>query len=300
MESELFTQTTLQVPSAHQGWNLDVWKFMPRGKSELLPVIIMAHGLSANKSMGLRDYASAFAASGYACLVFDYRRWGASGGSPRHVALVKEQLEDYRTMIKYARHQPEFDPQRVIVWGTSFSGGHAITLASEPSLNLYAAIAQCPYTGVTPISGIHLSLTWLETMGCALYDMTKQLLGLSPSYIPAMGAPGTVGAMTTPGCLDGMKYLVKDEASHYPNEISASSIFQIFSYKPLENASKIECPLILIAPEEDNLCSMDGALKVVQDSKNGELVKLQKGKSECTWRCIIHLIDIPVSYSYPL
>lgn len=43
-------------------------------------------------------------------------------GLPRDVIVVKNQLEDYRTVIKYARQQPEFDSQRVIVWGSSFSG----------------------------------------------------------------------------------------------------------------------------------------------------------------------------------
>lgn len=43
-------------------------------------------------------------------------------GLPRHVVYVSEQLEDYRTVIKFCRQQPEFDPQRVILWGTSFAG----------------------------------------------------------------------------------------------------------------------------------------------------------------------------------
>jgi len=94
--------------------------------------------------MSLSNYAEAFTALGYACLVFDYRRWGASGqlsiqsrgssfckinhysldGTPRQIIQVKEQLEDYRTVISYARQQPEFDPQQVILWGSSFSGTH--------------------------------------------------------------------------------------------------------------------------------------------------------------------------------
>ena len=45
-----------------------------------------------------------------------------SDGTPRHVLLVKEQLEDYRTVIEYVRAQPEFDAKRVILWGSSFSG----------------------------------------------------------------------------------------------------------------------------------------------------------------------------------
>jgi hypothetical protein len=45
-------------------------------------------------------------------------------GTPRNVVNIKEQLEDYRTVIKYARQQPELDAQRVIVFGTSFSGNN--------------------------------------------------------------------------------------------------------------------------------------------------------------------------------
>ena len=38
-----------------------------------------AHGISANKRMGLAPYAEIFASLGYAAIVFDYRRWGLSG-----------------------------------------------------------------------------------------------------------------------------------------------------------------------------------------------------------------------------
>ena len=55
-------------------------------------------------------------------------------GLPRHVVYVSEQLEDYRTVIKFCRQQPEFDPQRVILWGTSFAGGHVAALAAEVRL----------------------------------------------------------------------------------------------------------------------------------------------------------------------
>ncbi len=97
--------------------------------------------------MGLEEYAGEFAALGYGVVVFDYRRWGTSGkpharlsvqpsilgqsmlslvqfadGTPRHVVYVSEQLEDYRTVVKFCRQQPEFDPQRVILWGSSFAG----------------------------------------------------------------------------------------------------------------------------------------------------------------------------------
>lgn len=53
-----------------------------------------------------------------------------SDGTPRNILSVTEQLEDYGTVVKYARQQAELDPQRVILWGTSFSG---MVLGSERS-----------------------------------------------------------------------------------------------------------------------------------------------------------------------
>lgn len=48
-----------------------------------------------------------------------------SDGSPRNALFVSEQLDDYRTVIKYCRQQNGiFDPQRVILWGFSFSGDY--------------------------------------------------------------------------------------------------------------------------------------------------------------------------------
>ena len=116
--------------------------------------------------MSIEGFAEGFSSAGYACLMFDYRRWGASGkflrlaylfggtdfspdGTPRNVIVVKEQLEDYRTVLRYARQQSELDGKRLILWGSSFSGaaipgnfilsgnstsdtgGHVTTLAAE-------------------------------------------------------------------------------------------------------------------------------------------------------------------------
>lgn len=56
------------------------------------PAVVMAHGLAATKDCGLDTYARRFAKSGMHVLVFDYRGWGESGGGPRDVVLVHNQL----------------------------------------------------------------------------------------------------------------------------------------------------------------------------------------------------------------
>ncbi|KAJ6577969.1 alpha/beta-hydrolase [Mycena capillaripes] len=272
----LFEKSAVKIASSCPGWNLDAWQYLPADerRSKPLPIIVMAHGFGADKTMGLAYYAEAFATAGYACMVFDYRRWGASDGTPRHVLVVKDQLDDYRTVIKYVRQQPEFDAQRLIVWGSSFSGAHTITLSAEGTVNAAAAMAQCPYTGVSP--PFPLDMTYLKIAASAVLDMVKQTLGLTPVYIPVVSEPGTVGALTTEGTKAGMLTICSKD-KEYRNEISASSLLQIPSYQPRTKAGLINCPLLIVLPTEDNLCLPEGAVQISKATDRCELVSIPCG-----------------------
>lgn len=82
-----FHRDTVKIPSRTPGWNIDAWRYLPadaphdpeKAARRRTPVVVLAHGLSGNKTMALDPYAAAFARAGYAAVVFDYRRWGASG-----------------------------------------------------------------------------------------------------------------------------------------------------------------------------------------------------------------------------
>lgn len=81
-----YRRDTVKIPSRTPGWNIDAWCYLPTGSVSYgkktvprRPVIVLAHGLSGNKTMGLDAYGATFACAGYAAVAFDYRRWGASG-----------------------------------------------------------------------------------------------------------------------------------------------------------------------------------------------------------------------------
>ncbi|KAI0076202.1 hypothetical protein K474DRAFT_1663328 [Panus rudis PR-1116 ss-1] len=198
-------------------------------------------------------------------------------GKPRHSVYVTEQLEDYRTVIKFCRQQAEFDPHRVILWGSSLSGGHVVSLASEKHLNICAGVAQCPYLGV--IAKSPLTLSAIKTLGWAVLDILKQAIGLSPIFIPAVAENGTVGVLTSPGTFEGAYALVENDGD-YPNEISASSIFELPFYKPNVSAKDIACPLLVVALEHDNICSIDGAREVAAACDKVKLKVLDGGHFE--------------------
>jgi pimeloyl-ACP methyl ester carboxylesterase len=107
------------------------------------PVIIMAHGFSGVKEQGLDPIADRFSASGFAVVVFDFRCFGASGGEPRGQLFPHDMVEDYRNAITWACQQPQVNPERVGLWGTSFSGGLA-THAATVDKRVRAVVAQVP------------------------------------------------------------------------------------------------------------------------------------------------------------
>ena len=114
-----------------EGTILRGWLYLPDGAGERVPGVVMAHGLSAVKEMYLDAFAEVFAAAGLAVLVFDNRNFGASDGEPRQEIDPWAQVRDYRHAITWMRQVPDVDPDRIGVWGSSYSGGHVIVLAAS-------------------------------------------------------------------------------------------------------------------------------------------------------------------------
>ncbi len=116
-----------------------------------LPTILMAHGWGGNAN-GLRRDAVEFAQAGYLVVSFDYRGWGESdsrviltGPAPkakdgkftaevREVREVVDPLDmvtDWFNVIHWVQAEPQFDPDRLGLWGSSFSGGLVVYVAER-------------------------------------------------------------------------------------------------------------------------------------------------------------------------
>ena len=109
------------------------------------PCVVMAHGFSGTRDDGLPGYAEAFRDAGFVVVLFDYRHFGDSTGEPRQLLSNARQLDDYRAVIEWARALDGVDPDRIVLWGTSYSGGHVLTIAAADA-RIAAVIAQGPYT----------------------------------------------------------------------------------------------------------------------------------------------------------
>jgi len=89
------------------------------------------------KEMGLDTFAEHFVSQlEMACLVFDNSRLGSSDvkeGQPRNEMLPSIQQSDIQDAITYVQSLPEMDPNKIDVWGASYSGRHVLYLAAVDS-----------------------------------------------------------------------------------------------------------------------------------------------------------------------
>lgn len=217
------------------------------------PVVVMGHGFGGTRALRLYAYAERFAAAGYVVVVFDYRGFGESAGTPRQVLDIAMQHQDWRAALGFARHLPEVDAQRVVAWGTSFSGGHVISLAGGGE-SLAAIIAQVPHvSGPAAVRATGLRAS-LRVAPLGIRDQIGALLGHEPLCLDCAAEPGQPGAMTTPDALPGMTKLMSESGiapGDYPTYVAARIVLKIGLYSPRRRASGITCPALVQIAERD-------------------------------------------------
>jgi pimeloyl-ACP methyl ester carboxylesterase len=146
----------------------------------------MAGGFAVTKEPGTDRFARRFHQAGFTVLAFDYRHLGESGGRPRLVVRVGEQLADWQAAIAFARSLPGVDPTRLAIWGFSLSGGHVLAVAARDP-DLAAAIAQTPNAdGPAAMRNAMRSTTagaLLRLTGRGVPDAVRGLLGRDPLLV---------------------------------------------------------------------------------------------------------------------
>jgi len=135
------------IPS--RGEQLAAYLYRPESPHGDVPCVVMAHGFSATRDDGLPAYAEAFRDAGFAVVLFDYRHFGASTGEPRQLLDIGRQHDDYRSVIAWARRLDGIDPDRIVLWGSSFSGGHVLAVAAGDP-RIAAVVSQAPFTDAIP------------------------------------------------------------------------------------------------------------------------------------------------------
>ena len=223
------------------------------------PCVVMAHGFGGTRDTGLLGYAEGFAAAGLDVLLFDYRGFGSSEGSPRQVISYRQQRADYRAAIQAARVLPGVDADSIVLWGTSYSGGHVLPVAVADG-RIAAAISLTPATdGLAALIALvkHAGPGWIARLvGHGIKDLGRALMRRTPHYLPVVGEPGSVGFITAAGALTGYEAIA---GPTWRNEAAARAVLEVARNRPIRVAARVRFPLLVQIGEHDSVAPPSAA-----------------------------------------
>ncbi|SPC63136.1 related to hydrolases of the alpha/beta superfamily [Ustilago sp. UG-2017b] len=219
--------------------------------SKLYPAMILAHGLGGIREIGLDRFASKFTELGIVCVVFDYRNFGASDGEPRQLLDINLQLQDWDAALDYTSKLEDVDNSRIGIFGTSFGGGHVISVAAKDK-RVKAVISQCPFT-----SGLHSSQTvgFLPLLKLAVLGLRDLLLSKGNNIIPVplVGNPGEAALMNAPDAHAFRKIIPPHLEEKLPDYVAARFALFIGFYNPGWHTSSVHCPILFAICGKDSV-----------------------------------------------
>lgn len=256
------------------GARLAAWHYRAAGAGRR-PCVVLAHGFAGTRPARLGAYAERFAAAGLDALVFDYRGFGDSGGAPRQVLDIAAQRADWRAAVAFARGLPDVDPDRVALWGTSFSGGHVLVVAAADP-GIAAVVAQAPFVdGAATLARVPPATTARLT-AAALRDVRAARSGAPPVTVPAVGPPGSVAFITTPDAEPGYRALFAP-GEPWVNAVAARVALRIGLDRPIRAAPRVRCPLLVCVCDDDVVTPPEPAARAAGRAPRGELRRYHGG-----------------------
>jgi len=234
-------------------------------------VVIMAHGFGATRAAGLHPFVERFVAAGYAAFLFDYRGFGDSEGEPRQWVSPRRHLQDWSAALAHVRTLSQVDTRRIVLWGTSFSGGHVLRTAADDGA-VHAVIAQVPH--VSGRASLSQSPLWsaLRLAAAGLRDLVGGWFG-RPFYQPIVGHPGELAAMSSPESWDGYMGILP-KGARWENRTRARVFLEAPLYSPIRCVHRIQVPTLIIAGRNDSVTPADAAREAAQRIPNGRFALL--------------------------
>lgn len=222
-----------------------------------VPCVVMAPGFAGTRdTRALMDYARGFAAAGLDVVLFDYRGFGGSGGSPRQLVSAARQRRDYRAAIAAARQLPSVDPECIVLWGISLSGGHVVRVAAEDG-RVAAVVALTPaIDGVTVLARLARTVGvghLLRTAARGLRDAQRAMTRRGPHLVPMVGAPGSRAIFAIEGAEQDYTAVA---GPSWRNEVCARTALQVAFNRPITFAARVRCPLLVQAGTEDRIAPL--------------------------------------------
>lgn len=247
------------------------WVYRPAAPGPV-PCVVLAHGFGVTRDAGLDAYARRFVAAGLAAVVFDYRFFGASAGSPRQVVDVGAQLADWAAAVEFARGLPGVDAGRIALWGSSFSGGHVVRVAAADP-RIAAVVSQVPYLGLVRRRAVPNRRT-VVLAARSVADSVRAWCGARPLCVPILGDPGSAALLQAPGAAEQFRTLLP-VGSPWVNSVAARIVVRLPGYRPGAAAGSVRCPVLFCSCSRDEITPAALVRVAASAAPRGELIEYE-------------------------
>lgn len=229
-------------------------------RGERRPGIVLCHGYSGIRNLILPDYAKMFTAAGYPCVAFDYRGFGGSEG-PRFRLMPLEQVDDIRNAMTWLECQPEIDPERIGLWGTSFGGTHVPYVAGVDE-RAKATVGQVGVgDGKRLILDIRSEAERRDLARLLAEDRRSRVLTNE-------GKAGDTASILASAQTREFFKQVLPMMPELASEIPWASAEKTMEYRPIDVVDRIAPrALLLIGAEQDDLCKFEQYREMYERAK---------------------------------
>ncbi len=252
--------------------------YRPDAAAGTAPCVVIGSGVTLTRKDGIPDYAERFARAGFVVLAFDYRHWGESGGEPRRWISLRQQLEDWRAAVDYARGLEGADPERIVLWGMSLGGGLALMTAAGDS-RIAAIIALVPMA-----DGLAFDLQPAppSVVLRIIWEAIRGALTRSAVVIPVAGPRGSFALLAAAEALPGFERLAS--ATGWRNEVDVrGALLATARFRPVRAAGRIRGPVLVQLAERDGVVPLRPIEKVASRAQRAELVRYPIDHFACFW-----------------
>jgi uncharacterized protein len=229
------------------------WLFTPDGKKGPFPTVIGTHGFAAVKEQSLNEVGETFAQAGLAAIVYDHRCHGESDGQPRGHIDPWAQIHDYRHAISFAETLDVVDRDRIGVWGTSYSGAHAIVV-SAMDRRVKAGSAQVPMiSGMDMLQRQMAGSAWQPLLDSLVEERRAWAKGSEPKRLPIVAKePGNGAAFVSPR---SYAFYFHHKARTFLNELTLRSIDLTIEYDASPYLGRLSSTPFQFVIAEDDLAT---------------------------------------------
>jgi fermentation-respiration switch protein FrsA (DUF1100 family) len=243
----------IEVAFPSEGRTLRGWMVIPDGEGPF-PGVVMSSGFAGVKEGFLGNpYHRVVADAGVAVVLYDHGNTGESDGLPRQELDPVLQQRGYQDAITFLAGRDEIDTERIGIWGTSYSGGHVLAVASHDR-RVKAVVSQAmTISGHRNLLRRHTRAGYAALQRAWADERLRLAQGKPPTLVAAFADDSesvTSQAARPP-----------EQRRNWRNEVTMRTWELYDEYEPAAFIERVApTPLLMIVPQHDTMTPTEDAL----------------------------------------